>query len=250
MLRAHTSRAPSRHAEGGVEDLGVGLEVDRQHRRRQVAGGDGVEAGGDGVHLPQHAAAGELRQADADGVAVRLGREAAHGDDAHAAVGHPRVRVHARLAPDDVRVEAGAADVLADAVEQQQVDVAERQARHPATGVVEQRGLVVEPALGSEHGDPGGEVVAALDDGDAAQELRGLDGRGGGVVEERLPPVLDDGPVAGVGAVGLAQPEQQHLHEAALVATGEHRVGLDPVAHDDVVGGGGERVLQDRDAER
>ena len=90
----------------------------------EVAGGDGVEAGGDGVHLPQHAAARELRQADADGVAVRLGREAAHGDDAHAAVGDPRVRVHARLAADDVRVEAGAADVLADAVEQQQVDVA------------------------------------------------------------------------------------------------------------------------------
>ena len=123
-------------------------------------------------------------------------------------------------------------------------------ARHPAAGVVEQRRLVVEPPLRREHGDPGGEVVAALDDGDAAQELRRLDHRRRGVVEERLPAVLDDRPVADVGTGCLAQPQQQHLHEAALVAAAEHRVGLDPVAHDDVVGVGGEAVLPQRDAER
>jgi hypothetical protein len=129
-----------RHSQGGLQALGIALEVHggAHHGRRH--GREGVGVGTHGVHLPHQARAHHVGQAHAHGVAVALRSEAAHVEGANG-----RPPVVARAAVDspthDVRVHARAAHVLADLVEDQEVDLGKGQRRHPLPCLAQKGGL-------------------------------------------------------------------------------------------------------------
>ena len=71
---------------------------------------------------------GEVGQADAGGVAVRLGGQAANVDQPHGRHAlRRRLRAEGAFAADHVGIHAGAADVLADLIHDQQIGLAQRQ---------------------------------------------------------------------------------------------------------------------------
>ena len=99
----------------------VGVVDDRHHGGRGMAAGDAVDAGLRVIHRVGRTAVGELGDADARRVAVRLVGQAADEDPLAADVVLVSRGVVVVFAADDVGVHAGAADVLADLVDDQQV---------------------------------------------------------------------------------------------------------------------------------
>ena len=87
-----------------------------------MAGGQGVQPGGGDVDLAEQLRAAELGHAHADGVAVALRRQTADGNPLDLGELALDRLVVVELPAHDVRVHAGAADLLADPVDQQHVD--------------------------------------------------------------------------------------------------------------------------------
>ena len=79
------------------------------------------------VHRLDEAGGGEVRDADAGGVAVGVLRQAADEDETHVRLIFGRLHLEGPLAADDVGVHAGAADLLADLVDDEQIGLVERQ---------------------------------------------------------------------------------------------------------------------------
>ena len=153
------------------------------------------------------------------------------------------------LATHDRRVEASAADVLPDRVDQQQVDVGEGDRRHPSQRVGQEVGLEIEDSLSHDGFEARRVLVAPLDECDAGEEVAALDHDRHRVVDHVHPAELEHRPVVERGAFELPEPDGRHLCEAALDGAGEHRVGLHSVHDDDVVGLCGGLRVEDREAE-
>src|SRR5690606_26345046 len=96
--------------------------------------GEGVYVGDARVHPADQAGRGEVGEADADRVAVRFLGQVADEDPANvgreAALPANAADVAVDRAADDVRIHATAADVLADSIDNHEVDLLERQQRH------------------------------------------------------------------------------------------------------------------------
>ena len=139
----------------------------------------------------------------------------------------------------DVGVERGAGDVLAAALDDQHVDVVERQRRHQRPRLLGQLPLGgTADVVGAQrpHGDD--VVERRLDRGDAAEQPAGV-AQGGDAGQEVVAH-----PDGGVGvelgrARLLAEADDGHLRAAALDRALERRVRLDPVDGHDPVGAGG-----------
>jgi hypothetical protein len=178
---------------------------------------------------------------------VALGRETAHVQDAH---GRAPVRAGKAVDPaaNDVRVHARAADVLADLVEDEHVDLGKGQGRHPGAGLAQQLGLAGLDVLAVHHLDPGQAVAAVFHEPDAEdpRQLRQDDGRG--LAQHGLVAMARRGAVALERALGLAEADRRHLQQPA--AEGRARevgVRLHAVDEDDRIGR--ERVAGGPDAE-
>src|SRR5262249_34358248 len=153
--------------------------------------------------------------ADAGGVPVALVRELERDDPEDLGiVGERLVRV--RWPPDDVGVHPRARDVLADLLDDQDVDRRGREARHPLSRALWQTALAVLEIRGVEGFDPRRLVVSVLDDPDAEADAR---------LGQHLPPdrrdhllvaVVDVGPVVLDGALVFAEPDRHHLEETGL----------------------------------
>ena len=148
--------------------------------------------------------------------------------------GRARSRRPGVVASDDVRVHPEPADVLADRVEDEDVDRVEREAGHRVGRHREQLGLACRDQVGRDGLDVAEPRVAVLDERKAERDRgTGERVRGGGrdqLVEDR-----ETLPMEGIGPLLLAQPDGDHLHQPALDRPREVRVDLHPVDRDDQV---------------
>jgi hypothetical protein len=146
--------------------------------------------------------------------------------------------VQAGLAAHHVGVEPGAADLLAHLVDEQQVHVSDRQPGEQVAGLEEQ--LCFPPQqVRRRHGrDSRRAVVAALDQRHTGQDGQPVEQPGQGVGEHGREPEVGEGPVVRGGPLVLAEPDHEHLGQAALDRADLEGVGLDPVDDHQVIGRG------------
>jgi len=141
----------------------------------------------------------------------------------------------------DVEVHAGAADVLADLAQHDEVERFERNAGQILPGQLQQVGLGVLDGGGGEDGDGRRLVEAVFDDGDAGDYGQLGDDDSCGVGDS-----ASDAPtVERCRAAFLAEADGQHFEEAAFPATAEGGVGLDTVDDQDGIRLGGVGVEVD-----
>ena len=148
----------------------------------------------------------------------------------------PRRDPQAAGGADDVGVHAGAADLLAHLVDDQQVDVGERQPRQHALGQRQQLDLGRLERLGWHETDDHGLVVLVLDDGDGEEDVDPGEERAGDGEDRLAEPARKAVAVVLLGPRLLAEADGQHLERAALDRSDEVGVRLDPVDEDDSVG--------------
>ncbi len=152
------------------------------------------------------------------------------------------------LAAHHVRVHARAADVLADAVDQEHVGPCKRQPRQPALGQHQQIPLAG-LELGGHNGlDARRLIVSVFHHRQAGQDVAAAEHFAGHAADDLLETEILDGAVVDLRPFAVAQADQEHFHQAAFDRAGKARVRLDAVANHDVVGFEGQAVEVDRKA--
>ena len=224
----------------------------RQVRPFRVAGRQTVDDRGPVVHRPDQARGREVGQADAGGVAVRLLAQAADEDEPHRAADPGSVgAAEGPLAADDVGVHAGAADVLADLVDDEQVGLGETAAgpasRLARTSSSSSRGS---KSSGRHRLDAGRLVVGVLDDAQAERDRGACAHVPADRAHHLVVGLFQQDAVIVERAGVLAQADHHHLHQAALDRAVKAGVRLDPGDDADVVGLGGVAVEIDGEALR
>lgn len=158
--------------QGVLQHFAIGVVPDRNRRGGSVPAGDGVDGRDPPVDRVHGSCVRELRHADAAGVAVSDLGQAADEDSSDGrivSIGRLMVVV---FAADDVGVHAGAADVLANLVNNQQMDFAEGESRQPLFGEHQQFLLAFEKFFrNNAGGDQPGFVVGVFDNSQPADDL-------------------------------------------------------------------------------
>ena len=198
----------------------------------------------------KRSAAAELGDAQADGVAVRGFGQPAQGDPPHLGKFVVHGPMVVQLSPHHVRIEARAADVLAEPVDQQHVDARKRQPRQPMPGQHEQFFLAGLELLGPDGLDPGRLVVSVLDDGQPGQDVAASHYFGGHAANDPVEAEVADRAVIDRCPRAVAQADQQHFHQAAFDRADERGVRLDAIADQNMVGLEGQAVEMDRETLR
>jgi hypothetical protein len=140
--------------------------------------------------------------------------------------------------PDDVGVHAGAADVLAEVVHDQQINLVERKSGQQTFRFGEEFGLAPLDLVGGEEGEPRSFVALVLDDAQAAQHGHFVQRDLHRAPEDFLVAVMARRAVVLRGAGALAKADDEHLDQAAAEGVAEEiGVGLDAVDDEDAVGG-------------
>src|SRR6266508_4343813 len=215
-------------AERVVHGVAVRVEDERQLGAVRSAGGQAIDGRLLPVDLLREPSRREIRVADAGGVAAAvLGQVERDDPEDLRIVREGLVRV--RRAPDDVGVHAGAGDVLADLLHHEHVDRREWQPRHPLARNLEQPPLPGLEVFRVEGLDPGGLVIAVLDDAEPEADPRLGQHFAPDRGDDGLVAVVDVGAVVLGGALVLTQPDGHHLEEARLDGALEVRVRLDAV---------------------
>ena len=228
--RLHPEAGGERHAQRVL----VRVRDDRDLGPLDVLGRDAVEvrlALVHGLHGPPQR---HVREADPRGVALGCLGQAADHDPPDPRPG-ARLLVAFLATPHDVGIHAGAADVLADDVQQQHVDGLERQAGHRGPRHGEELRLSCLDAVRRDGLDPAQAGMPVLDQRDAEAHGRAGD-RVAGDRRDEAGELVVALPVERVRALLLAQADGEHLHEPALHGPREASVGLDAVHGDDEVG--------------
>src|SRR5690606_18709209 len=128
-----------------------------------------------------------------------------------------------------------AADVLADAIDYQQVDVAYRQRGQPAARQSQQFNFAIIEQHGRDRLDQRGLVGRIFHDLQPTQDVAFSEDFAGDGANDLPEAVLHDRPVIHPGAVVFAQADQHHLVQARFDLPDESRMRFDPVGHDYVV---------------
>ena len=201
----------------------------------------------DGV---DEAGGGEVGVADANGVAVGFGGEVADEDAADewgglvGGFGEGAV-VALDAAADDVGIDAGAADVFAHLIYDEEIDFFKGDEGHEAAGLLAEFGFAFEDLVARNKVKGGGFVVMIFEDGEAGED--------GGVRENDLGHFANDffvaeaagGNVHGGGAFFFAEADDAHFDKAAPDGAEEIGVWFDAVDEDDVIGTEGGRAAED-----
>jgi hypothetical protein len=148
----------------------------------------------------------------------------AHGRPAH----HHALAVDAPA--DDVRIHAGAADVLADGIDDEDVHFRKRQRGHPRARLLQQRRLLTRNLVAAQHRHACEPVRAILDQAHAIHARQAAEHRGRHLGQCRLVPEPRCPVVTRRGSLDLPQSDRGHLQEAAAERGAlEVRVRLDAV---------------------
>ena len=121
-----------------------------------------------------------------------------------------------------------------------------RQPRHPPLGQREQFAFAGLELLGRHGLDPRRLVVGVFDDGQPGQDVALREHFGGHAADDLVEAEVLDRAVIDLRPFAVAQPDQQHLHQAAFDRAGEAGVRLDAVADQHVIGLEGQAVEVDR----
>ena len=195
---------------------------------------EAVDGGDPGIDLTHRAGVRELGETDAGGVAVRLGREAAHEDPLHRYPVLVRRRVVVVLAADDVGVHPGAADVLSDRVDDQELDLREGQARQPLLGHGQELRLAREEVARRDRGDETGLVIGVLHERQASDHLAAPQDDVGDAANDLEKAEVEDRPMIDLRAFVLAEADQ-HLVKPRFHGADEAGVRLHAADDQDVV---------------
>ncbi len=234
---AHEAGLPGRDApvapDGGLEGLPVVLEDHRDLRPLQEGAREDVCVHRPAVELLEEAPRSEVREAHPQSVAVRLLAHVAHDDVLRFG---PLGLLHPRdaEAADHVRVHPRPGVVFAEGVDEEDVDLPDRELRHQPLVLGEQLLLAARDVRGWDRLEKGRFVVGVLHRRDAEQDLPGVDDLPAHLDHE-VPDALDPVAVQGEGLLVLAEADGGHLEEAALDRASKVRVRLDPVHQDDAV---------------
>ena len=131
-----------------------------------------------------------------------------------------------RVPPRDVRIHAVPADVLADFLDDQHVNVLDGQPRHEAARSLQQRRLAVEERLGRHDGDLHRDIVGVLHRRHA-EEQRRLRAHDLPSFKETRREVAESRGVHRVRAPLLAHADHRHFDQAALDPSSKRGVRLD-----------------------
>ncbi len=167
--------------------------------------------------------AAELGHAQTVGVARRGRAQSAQGDPPDLRPLVLQRLVVVELPAHHVRIEARAADVLADAVDHQHVHVLKRQPRHQPLGQREQFPFAGRELLGPHRLDPRRLVVGVLDDGQPGQDMAAGEHFAGHAADDLIEAEILDRAVIDLRPLALAQPDQEHLHQSAFDLAGRSR---------------------------
>ena len=176
-----------------------------------MGGDDAVQSGRLEVGPAQQLRLAELGQPHAHGVAVRLGRQPSQHDHLHLGklvIERPMI---IELAPHHVGVQAGAADVLADLVDQKDIDVPKRQPGHPLLGQYEQLLFPALELLRRDGLDQGRLVVGVLDDRQPGPDPTVPDHLLRHAADDLVEAMIQDRPMVDRGPLALAQADEHHL---------------------------------------
>src|SRR3989442_880363 len=201
--------------ERGLDRLAVDVVRRRHLGPARCTGGDCIDEARLHVDLVHEPARGEVGVADADGVAVALPGQVESDDPEDLRIGRKRL-VRVGRSADDVRIQAGAGDVLADLLDDQHVHRGEGQPRHPFARVLEQAPLAGLEILRGERLDPGGLVVPVLDEPEAEADPRLRQHLAAGRSDDGLVAVAATAAMVLDRALVPAEPDRHHLEEARL----------------------------------
>ncbi len=233
--------------EGGVETVAVAGIVEGEHRAGGVAAGEAVDAGDLGVHLFDAAAAAELADADAAGVAVGGFGQVADDDAFDLGPFVLSRGVIVELAADDIGIHTRAADVLADLVEKKNVGPFEREAGNPLFGEYEKFFFAILHFLWGDGLDLGRFVVGVFDNTQAGDDAALGEHFAGDAANDLAEAVVHDRPVIDFCPFVLAQADEHHLHEARFDVADEAGMWLDAADNENVVSTVGVLVEMDRE---
>lgn len=226
--------------EGALDAFAVGWEVDGDFGALGSEGGEGVGVGDGEIDGFYEAGGGDVGHADADGVAVGLGSEFADEDAADerrgTALAGERTEIAVHAAADDIWIEAGAADVFADAIDDEEIDFLKGEAGHEFAGAFQERALAGFDFAGGNDFEGGSLVILIFEDGDAAEHWGFREGDAGHVADDAFMAEAAGGAVHRFGADFFAETDDGHFDKAAAEGAEEIGVGFDAVDEDDVVG--------------
>lgn len=148
----------------------------------------------------------------------------------------------AGLASDDIGIHAGAAEVFADLVHDQDVGSIERQACHPASGHVEQFGLARFKPFGLDRFDQGGFIMGVLDNSQTAADPDLAEDLMGDAAHDAIEAMVDDGSVIDFGSGMFSQADEHHLHQAAFESSCETGMRFDSANDQHVVRFGSDAI--------
>jgi hypothetical protein len=180
--------APGEHARktaGRRQAVRIRGELEWNAHRHHLHGGERVRIGDRLVHCRDEARRDDVGEPDTRCITVRFWRQVSRVDRADGRAAQPHA-LAMYAAADDVRVHAGAADVLADRIHDEHVHLRERQRGHPRARLLQQGGFLARDLGTPEHGDPREPVGAVLDEADAIDARKAGERRGCHLADCRL----------------------------------------------------------------
>ena len=189
----------------------------------------------------------EVRQPDARGVTDALRREVANVDPLDSRL--LRLFGHDVIEPsDDVRIHAGAADVLSYLVHYEDVGIIEGKLGRQLFRLSQKGSLGGDDFPGQNAAYQGGFFVAVFYNGQAKQHLGLLDNYGSQALDKPVKSIICESLVINFRSFVLAHSDEHHFHEAAFDFTLELGVGLYSIHYHHVIRFRRVFVQEDRDS--
>ena len=229
-------------AEALKDRLAVIVGIEGNAAAGHGAGGEDIGPGGLPIHAAQAFAGGHIGHAQPHAAAVALRCNGA--DQEFFQIQHVMERV-GEVAPDHVGVAACPADVFADLVNDEQVDVVKEELAHFFLGNGLECGVRFHKILGGAYLNVADIVVGILHHAHAEGQLSGGEELLSHLRKKLGETVKAEGVELG-GASVIAQPDGHHFQQAAFMGSPKLRVGLHLVEDNDAVGLEGQLVAIER----
>ncbi len=212
----------------GFESLEVGRVVDRNADSGGGGGRKGIDVGGFPIDVVDKAVVDDVGEAEANGAVVGEGAEAAGVNAVDKGSVGPEVVLALDAAVDDFGVHAGAGDVFADFVNDEDVDFRGGEFGHPGFDFTENFFLLgnhgCEALGGADSGKAGGFVKSTFLNGEAAEDFTAGEDASADAADHLFEANAVRVCVVSLGSGKFAEADGHHLEEAAFERA--HEIGM------------------------
>lgn len=232
-----------KRSKGALNAFAIVLEIDGNFGGLRGHGRQGVNVGGLRVDGMGKTCGGEIGKANADGIAMCFSCQIAHEDAAdewgRAAFAGEGAGISVDPSASDIRVEAGAAHIFADIIDNQEVNFLEGQAGHQSPRLFQKRRFARFDLSSGDELDGGGFVALVFQDRDAAKDGRIAQHNAGKVTNDAFMAKAGGGDMHGSGAFLFTEADDGHFDQAASDGPVEIGMGFDAIDENDVIGAKG-----------